>query len=251
MNPTGGHINPLGLARGLAAAAIKAGVRVYGGSPATGLAATGQGWRIGTPAGAVVAKRVLLATAAYTDDLWPGLKRSVVPVRSYQMATRPLSDNLRKAILPADHAMSDTRGDLHFCHFDRDGRLVTGGALLIPDDDGKRIKAHIGERLAWLFPELGTPDFDHVWHGQIAMTPDRLPHLHELAPGLWSWLGCNGRGVALATAMGPVLTDAIKGVPHGRLAMAPTPLRPIQAHALLAALARGMLLLYRWRDARD
>src|SRR5262249_49630425 len=126
-----------------------------------------------------------------------------------------------------------------------------GGALLLSDDNGERVRAHVGKRIAWLFPELGNPGFDYAWHGQIAMTADRLPHLHELASGLWAALGYNGRGVALATALGPVLTQPRRGVAPDGLAMTPPRRRPLQAHALLAQLARGMLLLYRWRDARD
>jgi glycine/D-amino acid oxidase-like deaminating enzyme len=230
---------------------LKAGARIHGGSPATALAQSGEGWRVTTPGGAVLARRVLLATNAYTDDLWPGLRQSVIPVRSYQMATQPLSDNVKRSIVPGNHGVSDTRGDLHFCHLDRNGRLISGGALLIPDDDGSRLKAHIGKRLAWMFPQLGEVRFDYIWSGHMAFTEDRLPHLHELAPGLWAMLGYNGRGVALATAMGPVLTEAVKGVPHAKLAVTPVPLKAIPAHFVTRQLWRGMLLLYRWRDRQD
>jgi glycine/D-amino acid oxidase-like deaminating enzyme len=107
-------------------------------------------------------------------------------------------------------------------------------------------------RMGAKFPQLGEIEFEHVWHGHVAMTEDRLPHLHELAPGLWAMLGYQGRGVALSVAMGPVLRDALKGAERASLALTPTPLKPIPAHALARQLWRGMLLLlYRWRDMRD
>ena len=77
--PQGGKVNPRGYARGLAAAAQGAGAQVFGGSPATGIARHGGGWRVNTPRGDVSAEHLVIATNAYTDDLWPGLRRSLVP----------------------------------------------------------------------------------------------------------------------------------------------------------------------------
>jgi glycine/D-amino acid oxidase-like deaminating enzyme len=88
MHRGGGHIQPLSYARGLAHAAIEAGAAVHSESPALELRRDGTGWRVITPAGEVAADTVLLATNAYTDQLWPGLSRSIVPVRSFHIACR-------------------------------------------------------------------------------------------------------------------------------------------------------------------
>jgi glycine/D-amino acid oxidase-like deaminating enzyme len=195
---------------------------------------------------------VVIATNAYSDDLWPGLKREVIPVFSFQMATTPLSDNVRKTLLPGRQAMSDTRGDLHFCRYTRDHRLVTGAPLLWRGDMDRRLRVHVARRLQGLFPQLGEITFDHVWCGYVGMTTDYFPRLHELAPGVATWIGCNGRGVALATAMGPELARWAAGrVRIDDLALPVTPLRPIAGHALAKGLARGMLWLYRRRDAKE
>lgn len=52
---------------------------------------------------------------------------------------------------------------------------------------------------ARLWPELGGVTWTHGWNGQLAMTLDHYPHLHEPAPGLLIGLGYNGRGVAMGT----------------------------------------------------
>ena len=83
----GGTVQPLSYARGLAAAAVRAGARIFAGSPATGLERAGSGWRLAVPGGEVVAERVILATNAYADRLHDGLRRSVVAVPSWQVAT--------------------------------------------------------------------------------------------------------------------------------------------------------------------
>ena len=88
----GGDLHPLSYARGLARAAIAAGAAVHGETPALSLSREGAGWRIETPRGIVRAEKVLLATNGFTGDLWPGLRRTIVPVFSSIAATAPLSD---------------------------------------------------------------------------------------------------------------------------------------------------------------
>jgi len=250
LNRDGGHVNPLGYARGLAHAATAAGARLFEASPATALERAGERWRVSTPAGSVTADQVVLATNAYSDDLWPGFRQTVVPVRSYQMSTTPLGENVRRSILVGDVALSDTQGDLHFFRFARSGRLVSGGALVFHTGHEARLRARIGRRLQKVFPQVGEVSFDHLWHGYVGITADRMPHLHELAPGVVAWVGCQGRGVALASILGRELarwldTRSAEGLPLPLL-----PLRPIPAHGFARRIARGMLLLYRWRDGR-
>src|SRR5690606_18036106 len=116
LNPTGGHINPLALARGLADACVRQGVTLHEMSPVTGYTREGDGWRVGTAEGSVKARAVVLATNAYTDAiesrLEPRISRTIVPVLSWQMASEPIGENLRATVIPGRHAVSDTRADL-------------------------------------------------------------------------------------------------------------------------------------------
>ena len=95
LNPTGGHVNPLALARGLARAAVDRGAVVFVRSPATGIAREASGWRVTTPKGVLGARALVVATNAYTAGILPALRRSVVPMTSWQMATAPLSPAAR------------------------------------------------------------------------------------------------------------------------------------------------------------
>jgi glycine/D-amino acid oxidase-like deaminating enzyme len=170
------------------------------------------------------------------------------------MATAPIPAELRKRILPFNHAMSDTHGDLHFCRFDSAGRLITGGALVLHNNFAERLQRRIGARLSAMFPalsELGPKPFEYIWHGNLAITADAVPHVHKLADGVYAWLGCNGRGLALATAIGGVLADAVKGVAESKLPLPFAALKPISLHGLATRVAPFGLLGYRWRDGRD
>ena len=249
-NPTGGHIDPLGFARGLARAAQRAGASVHTRSPVSSLERVGDAWRVQLRDARVIAKRIVVATNAYTCDAFGALSRSIVTVPSYQMATEPLPEPLREAILPANPAMSDTHGDLYFARKDARGRIVTGGALVLGYDFADRLRVRIGRRLAKLWPQLHGVRFDFVWHGKLSMTRDGVPHFHKLGEHAYAWIGCNGRAVALGAALGPVLADAVLGTPETALPVPITPIGRIPAHAIAQSVATFALLPYRWRDMR-
>jgi len=243
----GGMLQPLSYSRGLARAAIGARAAIHGRSPAIALTREGQAWRVETPGGVVTADQVLLATNAYTDTLWPGLRQSVIPVFSYQVATRPLADNLRQDILAGGMPVSDTRRLLNYFRLDHTGRLVVGGRGRARQTEDPAFYRNIVDGLNWLFPRLGPIELDHYWGGQVALTLDHLPHICELAPGLHAMIGYNGRGVAMATACGKMMAERMRGGPLADLPLPSAPLKPIPFHglrapALAAAIAWNKIL---------
>ncbi len=247
----GGHINPLAFARGLARAAQQEGARIHEHSRARRLVREPDGWRVEAPQGVLRCRKLVVVTAAHTDALWPRLRRTIVPVTSYQLATDVLAPTVAARILPGNEAASDTRNDLRYFHKDREGRLVTGGALAIQAVARPRLERAVRARLAELFPELAGADFPFFWGGRIAMTTDRLPRLHRTPDGLIGWIGCNGRGLALAMGMGAVLRDAVLGARDEDLALAPAPLTPVPLHPLVRRTARLALIHYRRKDRTE
>ena len=174
-----------------------------------------------------------------------------MPILSWQMATQPLSDHVRKTIIPGRQAMSDTHGELYFARYDARNRLVTGGAVIGPGNKAERIKTRVAERLQRLWPQIGHVSFDYIWNGYVGMTTDFLPRIHRLGPDAYGWTGCNGRAVALAIALGGELSKAVRGVSEKDLALPFSDPQPIVAHGLLRRLAPLMLMVNRRRDARE
>lgn len=254
-NRTGGHINPLALARGLAAALLQQGGRIFARSPVVSFERLNNRWVVKTANGQISGRALILATNAYTGEfaksLAPDIVHEVMPIRSWQMATQPLSDAARKIIIPGRQAMSDTHGELYFARYDARNRLVTGGALINTNNAVAKLKSMVAERLQRLWPEIGDVKFDYVWNGYVGMTTDFLPRIHRLGPDAYAWAGCNGRAVALSIALGDELSKAVRGVPENELALPFTEPAPIVAHGLLRHLAPLMLALYRRRDARE
>ena len=246
----GGMLQPLSFARGLAAAALAAGAAIHGHSPVTALVREGALWRVETPGGQVRAQQVVLATNAYSGPLWPGIEASVIPIFSYQVATRPLSDNLRRSILAGGLPVSDTRRLLRYFRLDHTGRLLVGGRGALREAEELRFYAGILKSLRTLYPQVGDIDVDYCWAGRVAITIDHVPHLHEPAPGLHAMLGFNGRGVAMATACGKMLAERLRGAAPNDLPLPTTPLKPIAFHRLRNVALTGAIawkgLLDRW-----
>ena len=254
-NRTGGHVNPLALARGMAKAVMDQGARLYGHSPAQHYEHRDGLWHVRTPGGTIRAQALILATNAYTDafanQLAPRIAHQVVPVFSWQMATEPLDEAVRQAILPNRQAMSDTHGELYFARHDARGRLITGGNLLFSLRERARLSAYVAQRLKRLWPIMGDVRFDYVWKGYVGMTDDFLPRFHRLGPNGWAWAGCNGRAVALSFALGREFARAVGGTPENRLALPFTEPRPLPMRNVIRHVAPWMLLRYRMLDKRE
>lgn len=262
-NPTGGHINPLALTRGLAEVALKLGAVIHGRSPAIAMAHENGRWSVTTARGSVTAPALVLATNAYTGEfepgLAPGIANEVIPVLSWQMATRPLSDTIAKTVIPARQAMSDTHRELYFARWDARNRLVTGGAAVFPGAGGANLRPAVAARLKRLWPQLGDVEFDYVWSGYVGMTPDNLltpqvpgfPRIHRLGPDGFGWVGCNGRAVALSVSLGRELARATQGVPIETLGLPLSEPRPQPFRSIVRRIAPLALPLYRRLDAAE
>lgn len=252
LHPEGGHLNPLGYSRGLARAVLGEGVRLYTRSPVLGLARQGGKWRARTAKGSVVGDKVVIGTGAYTPpELWPGLTDCFFVLTAYCLATQPLTENLRRSVLPANNHVGDSRGDTHFFKRDDQGRIVTAG--FVEWRRGRNVaatKALMSRRFKWLFPQLGELEWQYMWHGDIDFVRDMLPRLYELAPGVVTAFGYSGRGVPTATAMGTVLAEHAFGTAEQDLAVPISKPRPERARALLRFAPDVVTPFYRRRDAR-
>jgi glycine/D-amino acid oxidase-like deaminating enzyme len=227
-----GTIQPLAYVCGLADAAMAAGAMVHTSSPVLAADDDGTAWRLRTPAGSVTAPSVIVATNAYTSNVWPQVRAELVHLPYFNMATRPLSDNLRRSILPERQGAWDTREILSSFRFDKEGRLVFGsvGALRGP---GLPIHRNWGRRaITKLFPQLKGVEFESEWYGKIGMTVDNVPRFHRLGRNVVSFSGYNGRGIAPGTVFGRCLAELVAGkIGENDLPLPVTPAEPAPLRA--------------------
>jgi glycine/D-amino acid oxidase-like deaminating enzyme len=242
----GGDLNPLSYARGLAAAAVRAGARVHGRTRARALASAGSGWKVDTASGTVTAQHVVLATNGYTDDLWPGLRRSVVPLFGAMAASAPLPAALAQAVMPERAVLYEIGAITVYYRIDAAGRLLIGGRGPLREIDDPSTIGYLLDYARTLWPALRDVAWTHAWGGRLGMTRDQYPHVHEPARGLVACLGYNGRGVAMASTMGAQLARRIVD-PRGDFSMPLTPVKTIGLHglwplAVRAAILRGRII---------
>ena len=244
----GGDVQPLSYARGLARAALAAGAAIHGQTPATSLRREAGRWRIETPHAVVRAEKVLMATNGFTDDLWPDLRRSIVPVFSSIAATEPLPDDIARLIMPARSVLYESGHITVYYRIDASNRLLIGGRGPMQWISGPSAVAYLTRYAVRLWPSLQGVRWTHGWNSRLAMTADHYPHVHEPGPNMLVYLGCNGRGVALATAMGQQLAKRLIEGETAEIDMPITGLRPIRFHALWPVAVKSVVLYGRIRD---
>lgn len=230
-----GTVNPMGYCRGLARAARSAGATISTGVRVTGLGKETGGWRVATDKGALSARAVVLGTNAYSDDLWPGLKKSFTMIHFFQLATEPLGEK-GVHILPERQGLWDTASIMFSLRRDANDRLIIGSMGKIVGSRSSGLSHRWAKKqLSRLFPELGDIRFEEAWHGQIAMTPDHLPRIHALDEGLYTPIGYNGRGITTGTIFGQGMAGLLTGMDPAEL---PLPVTDVAAVANAPLMSR-------------
>jgi glycine/D-amino acid oxidase-like deaminating enzyme len=202
-----GTIQPLAYARGLARAAAQHGARIFEHSPVTSVARQGQTWRINTPQGTVIARKILVATNAYHQPVKGADVPATTPVHYFQLATAPLGHNIGAQILPRGEGCWDTGTVMTSFRKDQAGRLIIG-AMGNPDGLGLH-EAWAKRMLARLFPQVGDAPFEHFWSGRISMTSDHIPKVMRLGGDGFAVFGYSGRGIGPGTVIGAASARAL------------------------------------------
>lgn len=248
LDTRGGSINPLGYSRGLAKAAIAAGAALYTSTPVTRLVRKGTTWDLRTPHATMTAHHVIVATGAYATDLLPELRRTIIPVRIGEVATKPLSETIARTILPGRQVASDWRRLLTSFRITPDGRLMMGGSTATADLESAKIQDSLHRSARDLFGHLGDFQWEFFWSGVFAVTGDKLPHFHEPEPNVLTVVGCNGRGIAVSTGLGKLLAERVMGCPADDLPLPLTKMSPMYFHGLHRPVMRTLV---GWKGVQD
>lgn len=207
----GGRINSYAYTHGLAAAAASLGARVFTDSAVTAVRRSGARWSVTTRVGRVLAERVVACTNAYVTDAIPGMSRAFYPGIPGVVGFKPLPDAVADALVPSGATLSQ-RGIPAAIQKDVTGRFYFAS---IPALGRAGSAAPFARTLrAWLrrtFPQLAAQplEVEAYWTGRTANTLDALPRIHELGPGFFAPIACNGLGITTCTQFGKVLAEAI------------------------------------------
>ena len=202
-----GSIHPGKYARGLAAAAAKAGAVLVDGVRVRQTLPDGDGFRVITDRGEVRTRAVLVATNGYSFDkakgsAMPWLARRLVPLASYIIATEELGEDVIERLFPGRRMISDTKRVLNYFRPSPDGkRVLWGGRASFRSQTATDAAPVLRAAMVACFPELEKVRITHAWCGNVAFTFDTLPHIGAEG-GVHYAAGCQGSGVAMATWLG-------------------------------------------------
>ena len=205
------HIHPALFFKGLLELCQKRGVKIASKTPVTKLTQTSTGWSVETPRGTIIAGDVIIATNGYTGDITPQLKRRVVPVGSYIIATEELPPDLAASLSPKNRSIADTRRVLTYYRMSPDKkRLIFGGRAKFGHTDPVETAPILYQFMTDRYPQLKGVKITHAWTGNVAFTLDEMPHMGKF-DNLHYALGCNGSGIAMMTYLGQQTARKVAG----------------------------------------
>ncbi|MEH3024316.1 MAG: FAD-binding oxidoreductase [Pseudomonas oryzihabitans] len=228
----GGHLHPLNLALGEAAAFESLGGIIHEHSPATRID-QGEQPMVHTPQGRVKARFVVVAGNAYLGNLVPELAAKSMPCGTQVLATEPLTEEQARSLLPQDYCVEDCNYLLDYFRLSADRRLIYGGGVVYGARDPANIERLIMPKLEQTFPQLKGIRVEYAWTGNFLLTLSRLPQMGRLGSNVYFSQGCSGHGVTFTHVAGKALAEAIAGQAERFDAFAQLPHYPFPGGQLL------------------
>jgi len=220
VDETSAGLNPARYVSGLALAAQRAGACLCDHTRVEKVEATSfngaHEFRVQTSRRAISAREVILASGAYTTEATPALRKKIIPIGSYIIATEVLPDPLARELSPRNRMIYDSKHFLYYYRLTPDKRMLFGGrAAFFPETENTvRQSAEILRRgMIGVYPQLRGRKVEFVWGGTLDFTLDVIPHSGKI-DGMYFAAGFAGHGVAAATWFGVKLAGLICGDPN-------------------------------------
>jgi len=255
----GGILDPVKLVDGLRAEAERLGVLVYERSRATAIDTAGAAARVRTEAGSVTARRLVLATSAYTHHLLPAITHRFIPLYDYILVSDPLTPGQRGTIgWRRRQGITDGRTFFNYYRLTDDDRILWGtseaayyaGNRVDPScDHSPPHYAALRASFRRHFPALAALEFPYAWGGPICSTTRLTPFFGRALGGRACYgLGYTGHGLGTTRLAGRILASIALDRPSDLLDLSlvrkppfpypPEPLRSWSVAAVTRALRR-------------
>jgi len=239
----GGHIHPLNLVLGEAAAVESLGGVIHEQSPVIRVE-PGERPLVHTAQGQVRARFVVVAGNAYLGGLIPQLAAKSMPCGTQVITTAPLDEGLARSLLPEDDCVEDCNYLLDYYRLSADRRLIYGGGVVYGARDPANVEALVRPKLLKTFPQLADVKIDYAWTGNFLLTLSRLPQVGRIGDNIYYSQGCSGHGVTYTHLAGKVLAEALRGQAERFDAFAALPHYPFPGGRLLQVPFSALGALY-------
>lgn len=241
-----GGLDPGRFHAGLASIAVRSGVAIAEDTPALRIRPERrEGFRVETHRGVVRARNVIVATNGYRDGLLPWLRRRVIPIGSYIIATERLDPATARELNPNGRMFFDSKNFLNYWRLSPDGRMLFGGRASFAPTTIARARDTLYAQMLVTHPQLEGVAVERAWGGKVGFTFDRIPHA-GVQDGVHFATGYCGTGVALASYLGRCVGAWIAGGRRPPVAEPRFP--PLPAGAATERLLPFAGLYYQLRD---
>jgi glycine/D-amino acid oxidase-like deaminating enzyme len=210
-------LNPARYITGLATAAERAGASLFDHTRVERVQRERSNgapkFRLYTSRGSLMAREVLLASGAYTSQATPALRKKIIPIGSYIIATEALSADLAHELSPKNRMIYDSKHFLYYYRLTPDHRMLFGGrAAFFPETENTvRQSAEILRRgMVGVYPQLRDTKVEFVWGGTLDFAVDVMPHTGQI-DGMHYAVGYAGHGVAMGTYLGGKIAERMCG----------------------------------------
>ncbi len=196
---------------GLARAVERSGGALCPKAWVTGIQKISSGFKLKTQRGELAASQVLVTTGGYTGAATPQLRRRIIPIGSYIIATQSLPESLAQSLIPHHRMVFDYKHYLNYYRLSADNRMVFGGRAAFFPETGASIRSSaeiLRGEMVYIYPQLKEIEVEYAWGGTLDFAFDQMPHTGQLE-GIYYALGFAGHGVALGTHLGMRMADAI------------------------------------------
>ncbi len=213
----GGHLHPLKYALGLADAALSLNVNIYENSKVIKINEKKNYVEVLTSNGSIKAKNIALCCNAYLEEIDAGIKSKIMPIINYMIATKPISNDLQKTILPSDYCVCDTNFDLNYYRLSSDKRMIFGGGVSYSLKHSEKLAKRTEQRMLKVFPSLSKEKAEYIWGGYVGITVNRTPDIGQTSSRIFYAHGFSGHGVALTGIAGKIIANSIFSGEKGAL----------------------------------
>ncbi len=207
LDPLSGGLSPAKYVQGLMRVALECGVKIVEKTEVVGVSSNASGFVVETSQGRIAANKIALATNGYTPDFLRSLRRRIIPIGSYIIATEQLDENTAQDLIINKRLVFDSKKYLHYFRvYDR--RLIFGGRASYVEIDPILSAKRMIPQMHAIFPQLQKVAIEYSWVGYVGFTFDQMPHLGQMGDIYYS-MGYCGHGVANAFHFGRNLADLI------------------------------------------
>jgi glycine/D-amino acid oxidase-like deaminating enzyme len=201
-------MQPLDYALAMAREIERLGGRVFENTPVLSTGRFGAAHMVATPRGKVSAHHLVLCTGGYTNRLVPALRRAMLPIATYAMASEPNAALLDRAIA-TPMCISDDRRAGDYYRRTTDGRLIWGGRITARTRDPADLAAMLRRDMVEVYPQLSDLKIECAWSGLMAYARHYMPQVGKLDEGLWYCTAFGGHGLNTTAAAGCLVAAAI------------------------------------------